>query len=112
MLRNKQLMEQRASERSEAWRSLDVALLDEGLLKPLLARAGADRERSVAYEREAYAAVQGVLRGEYQIVLFLNPTRPEHVFGVAEAGERMPEKSTYFYPKIPTGLVIRLVCSD
>jgi uncharacterized protein (DUF1015 family) len=48
-----------------------------------------------------------VVRGEYQIALFLNPVRAEQVIGVAEAGERMPEKSTYFYPKIPTGVVMR-----
>jgi uncharacterized protein (DUF1015 family) len=48
-----------------------------------------------------------VRRGEYQVALFLNPTRPEQVIAVAEAGERMPEKSTFFYPKPPTGLVVR-----
>jgi uncharacterized protein (DUF1015 family) len=107
ILRNKQLLEQRAPERSAAWRELDVALLDEGLLKPLLERAGANREASVRYEREPYAALQAVLRGEYQLALFLNPTRPEQVSAIAEAGDRMPEKSTYFYPKPPTGLVMR-----
>ena len=107
ILRNKQLLEQRAADRSDAWRKLDVALLDEGLLKPLLARTDADREQAVAYERDPYAALQAVLRGEYQLALFLNPTRPEQVMEVAEAGDRMPEKSTYFYPKLPTGLVMR-----
>ena len=107
ILRNKQLMEQRAPDRSEAWRELDVALLDEGLLKPLLERAGAEREECVAYERDPYAAMQEVLRGEFQLALFLNATRPEQVIAVAEAGDRMPEKSTYFYPKPPTGLVMR-----
>jgi uncharacterized protein (DUF1015 family) len=107
ILRNKQLMNQRGAGRSEAWRGLDVALLEEGLLKPLLERSGADRERAVAYERDPYAALQAVVRGEYQIALFLNPVRAEQVIGVAEAGERMPEKSTYFYPKIPTGVVMR-----
>lgn len=107
ILRNKQLLHQRAPDRSEPWHALDVALLDEGLLKPLLEQAGADRERAVAYERDPYAALQAVLRGEYQLALFLNPPRPEQVIAVAEAGDRMPEKSTYFYPKPPTGLVIR-----
>jgi uncharacterized protein (DUF1015 family) len=107
ILRNKQLLEERAGDRSEAWRGLDVALLDEGLLKPLLEAAGAERERSVTYERDPYAALQAVLRGDYQLAIFLNATRPDQVVAVAEAGDRMPEKSTYFYPKPPTGLVLR-----
>ena len=107
ILRNKQLLEQLAPDRSEAWRELDVALLDEGLLKPLLAQAGAEREASVRYERDPYSALQAVVQGEYQLALFLNPTRPEQVSAVAEAGDLMPEKSTYFHPKPPTGLVMR-----
>jgi uncharacterized protein (DUF1015 family) len=107
ILRNKQVLEERAPEHSEAWRGLDVALLDEGLLKPLLARAAADREQAIAYEKDPYSALQAVLRGDYQLAIFLNPTRPEQVIAVAEAGERMPAKSTFFYPKPPTGLVIR-----
>ena len=112
ILRNKQLMEERAPDRSEAWRELDVALLDEGLLKPLLERTGANRDEAVAYERDPYAAIQAVVRGEYQIALFLNATRPEQVIAVAESGDRMPEKSTYFYPKVPTGLVIRVLSPE
>jgi uncharacterized protein (DUF1015 family) len=106
-LRNKQLMEQRAPERSAAWRALDVALLDEGLLKPLLAQTGANREEALVYERDPYAALLAVRQGEAQLALFLNGTKPDQVIAVAEAGDRMPEKSTYFYPKPPTGLVIR-----
>ena len=109
LLRNKQLLDELAPDRSAAWRQLDVALLDEGYLKPLLERAGADRAHAVAYERDPYAAIQAVRRGDYQLALFLNPTRPEQVTAVAEAGDRMPEKSTYFYPKLPTGLVMRTI---
>jgi uncharacterized protein (DUF1015 family) len=106
ILRNKQLMEERAGDHSEAWRNLEVALLDEGLLNPLLEAAGAEREQAITYERNPYAALQAVLRGEYQLAIFLNATRPDQVVAVAEAGDRMPEKSTYFFPKPPTGLVL------
>ena len=106
ILRNKQLMEERAGDRSEAWRNLEVALLDEGLLNPLLEAAGAEREQAITYERNPYAALQAVLRGEYQLAIFLNATKPDQVVAVAEAGDRMPEKSTYFFPKPPTGLVL------
>lgn len=110
ILRNKELMEQRAPDRSQAWRDLEVALLDEGILKPLLEQAGVDREDAVSYERDPYEALQSVLRGDHQLALFLNGTRADQVLAVAEAGDRMPEKSTYFYPKLPTGLVLREFC--
>ncbi|MBE3587635.1 MAG: DUF1015 family protein, partial [Thermoanaerobacteraceae bacterium] len=42
----------------------------------------------------------------YQLAFFLNPTLVEEVTAVAAAGEKMPQKSTYFYPKLITGLVI------
>lgn len=107
ILRNKQLMQERAPERSEAWRDLEVALLELGLLEPLLEQAGAEREHAIAYERDPYAALQAVRRGQYQLAFLLNATRPEQVMAVVESGERMPEKSTYFYPKLPSGLVLR-----
>ena len=44
--------------------------------------------------------------GQYALAFFLNPTPTERVLEVADAGERMPQKSTYFYPKLPTGLVM------
>jgi len=44
--------------------------------------------------------------GKYQIAFFLNPTRMEQIKSVAGAGLRMPQKSTFFYPKLLSGLVI------
>jgi uncharacterized protein (DUF1015 family) len=44
--------------------------------------------------------------GEYALAFLLNPTSPQRVLEVADSGERMPQKTTYFYPKIPTGLVM------
>jgi uncharacterized protein (DUF1015 family) len=40
--------------------------------------------------------------------LYLNPLAPDDVFRVTEAGDVLPQKSTFFYPKLPTGLVFRL----
>ena len=109
LLRNKNLLEERAPGHSAAWRALDVALLEVGLLGPLLDRAGVEREEALRYERDARAAMEAVLSGESQLAFFLNPTPPAEVVSVAEAGDRMPEKSTYFYPKPPTGLVVRVL---
>lgn len=53
-----------------------------------------------------HCSIAGVDSAQSQAVFFMNPTRIEQVRAVAEAGERMPQKSTFFYPKIYTGLVI------
>jgi uncharacterized protein (DUF1015 family) len=94
---------------SAAWRALDVAALHELILTRGLGineeaiRAG---ER-VSYTRDASAAVEAVRSGaEGQIAFLLNPTPPSAVRDVARAGDRMPQKSTYFYPKLITGLLI------
>ena len=51
-------------------------------------------------------AIEMVDSGKYQIAFFLNPTRMEQVKKAAGAGLRMPQKSTFFYPKLLSGLVI------
>ncbi len=87
---------------------LDVDLLHDGLLMPLLGigpeqlRAGAH----VLYTRDAAEAVAVVEKGSAQVAFLLNPTRVEQVMETARAGGKMPQKSTYFYPKPVTGSVI------
>ena len=95
------------SRASGAWKALDVSILH-AVLEELL---GIDREKlesqtNVEYEREPEAAVRMVDEGRYQFALFLNPTKASQVADVASRGERMPQKSTDFYPKLYTGLVI------
>jgi uncharacterized protein (DUF1015 family) len=93
-----------------AWQALDVAVLQalvfgEALgVTPEDIRAG-DR---VTYTRDAEAAVNAVRVGTDGAILatLLNPTPPVALRDVAQAGDRMPQKSTYFYPKLITGLVI------
>jgi uncharacterized protein (DUF1015 family) len=93
-----------------AWRALDVAVLQalvfgEALgVTPDEIRAG-DR---VTYTRDAEAAVNAVRTGTdgASLAALLIPTPPEAMRDVAQAGDRMPQKSTYFYPKLITGLVI------
>jgi len=93
---------------SPAWKGLDVSVLHYLILEKLLGIGGAERakERYLTYTREEEGALRAVDAGEYQLAFFLNPTRVEEVIAVAEAGEKMPQKSTYFYPKLITGLVI------
>jgi len=52
-------------------------------------------------------AIEMIYDKGYRIAMFMNATKPEQVMKVADNGERMPQKSTYFYPKPLTGLVLR-----
>lgn len=84
----------------EAWRTLPVAVAEELLLRDVRA-AGAD----VAYEHDTERAID-MARGATSAVL-IRAVAPEMLRAVADAGERLPQKTTYFYPKVPTALVLR-----
>lgn len=95
--------------RSAAWQQLDVAILHHLILEAHLGIGAGERARQggpVTYTREEEQALIRVRRGEYTHAFFLNPTGVREMVDVAQAGEKMPQKSTYFYPKLITGLVI------
>jgi uncharacterized protein (DUF1015 family) len=97
-----------ASEQS--WSNLDVSLLHEVLLERVL---GINvREDSIAFTQDDAAAIDLVARQGYQVAFLLNPTRVEQVVQHAMAGKRMPRKSTYFYPKLLTGIVMHKEVGD
>jgi hypothetical protein len=64
-------------------------------------------EAGVIYEPDAVAAEEAVRRRTATSAVFLPPTRVERIRAIVERGERLPEKSTYFWPKPRTGMVIR-----
>lgn len=94
--------------RSAAWRKLDVAVLDNLILDQILGIGSEQRKNqdNLTYTRSEQEALEAVDTGYEQLAFFLNPTRVEEVTEVASAGDKMPQKSTYFYPKLITGLVI------
>ena len=65
----------------------------------------ADIEDHVAYERGLAETLAKVDSFKYQAAFIINPTRADQVQKVAAHGERMPQKSTDFYPKFVSGLV-------
>ncbi len=92
----------------EAYRHLDVSILHNMILDRFL---GIDEkslvtQSNVDYERDRNSCLRLVDEGKYQAAFFLNPTTVEQVQRVALLGERMPQKSTDFYPKLLTGLVL------
>ncbi|MBR4030092.1 MAG: DUF1015 domain-containing protein [Clostridia bacterium] len=94
-------------EGSEAYRTLDVNVLHTLLLEPL----GIDKENMAAqknlrYTRDEKEAREEVAKGNANLAFLMNATRVDQIRDVSLAGEKMPQKSTYFYPKLTTGLVM------
>ena len=92
---------------SGAVRRLDLAILHTTILgdrlgidAPSIAAGGA-----LAYTRSQADAIRAVASGDAKAAILVRPTRLEQLAAVASAGEVMPQKSTYFYPKLLTGLV-------
>jgi uncharacterized protein (DUF1015 family) len=93
--------------RSEAYRRLDTAVLEALVLKGALGMSEDDvaNKRGLGYSSDLADARDAVESGRADAAFFMRATPVEQVREVAEAGESMPPKSTFFYPKIPTGLV-------
>ncbi len=96
------------------WHTLDVAILHVGILEALL---GIDEvrlreESNVTYWREPDKAAGLIQAGQAQLAFFLNPTDVQDVKAIADARSRMPQKSTDFYPKLLSGIVINDLRAD
>jgi uncharacterized protein (DUF1015 family) len=92
--------------RSEAYRRLDAAILEELILKRTLEMSDDDiaAKRGLGYATGTGEALRLLDAGDYQAAFLLRPTPVEQVRQVAAAGETMPPKSTYFFPKLLTGV--------
>jgi uncharacterized protein (DUF1015 family) len=102
-----------AEGRARAYAELDVAVLHRLLVEDILGIPQATQtDDSIQYTRDASLALSTVRSGEAAAALFLNPPRVEQVQAIALAGERMPQKSTYFFPKVLSGLVLSPLDDD
>jgi uncharacterized protein (DUF1015 family) len=96
-----------AAGHSPEFARLDVTILHRVVIEWILGIPPSEQEDdSIFYTRDEAQALAAVASGEAQLALFQNPPRVEQVQAVALAGERMPQKSTFFYPKVLSGLVI------
>ncbi|MCH7812279.1 MAG: DUF1015 domain-containing protein [Chloroflexi bacterium] len=91
-------------DRSAAWQTLDVNVLEYAVLRETLRID--DANESQGYTDDAQEALREVEAGRWPLAFLLNGTPVEQVLAVADAGDLMPRKSTYFAPKLPTGLVL------
>ena len=92
---------------SAASRSLDVLILNETILDPLLGiDAAALASGRVEFTEDVQQAWEWTAGSEGRLAFLINPTRVEQIVSVADAGELLPQKSTFFYPKLATGMVL------
>ena len=111
-LKDKQAMDSIASSMSSAWKSLNVSVLHKLVLEKLLGigeqqlASGANIE----YVKDTGNAVDELITevdtGRKQVAFFVKPPKMQQLKMVTDAGEKMPQKSTYFFPKMYTGLTI------
>ncbi len=107
-LKDQKLVDKFVTEpKSAQWRRLDVAILHSLVIRHILGIQPTDTE--ILYAADAQRAIRLVDEGQYQLALFLKPVTAEQLEAVASQGERMPPKSTYFYPKVPSGLVMNKI---
>jgi uncharacterized protein (DUF1015 family) len=106
-LKDQSVADEALAGRSDAYRHLDTAVLEALILKGALGMSEDDvaAKRGLAYSKDFADARDAVESGRAGAAFFMRATPVEQVRAVAEAGESMPPKSTFFYPKIPTGLV-------
>ena len=110
-LKDTSLMEKLMPTASKALRELDVSVLHTLVLERIF---GIDKEnmanqKNLTYTRVLDEAIEAVDNGSADCSFILNPTRVSEIRDVALAGEKMPQKSTYFYPKLTTALVMNKI---
>ena len=101
-------------EMSERMLELDVTVLTRLILMELLGlnHSQLDDESIMSYSSKTDVALEAVRTGDCDAAFILNSTRIDQVKRIAEAGEIMPRKSTYFYPKVITGQVLNRLTED
>jgi uncharacterized protein (DUF1015 family) len=91
---------------SELYKKLDVSIIDHIILEKLLGLDLDKEEAMLTYDYSKQSVINRILDQEYQLAFLLNPIRVEVIKAIADVDDRMPRKSTYFYPKPPAGLIL------
>jgi uncharacterized protein (DUF1015 family) len=106
-LKNLEIMGQAVPDRSPEWRQLDVSILHELIIERVMgiSKAQVEAKTYLDYYRELDLALEDVDSGQALCVFIMNPTRISEVKACSDKGEKMPQKSTDFYPKMISGLV-------
>ncbi len=110
-LKDSGVMERLMPECSAALKNLDVSVLHKLVLERVFGidKANMAAQINLTYTRLESEAIDAVDQNKANCAFLLNPTRVSEIRDVAMAGEKMPQKSTYFYPKLITGLVMNKI---
>jgi uncharacterized protein (DUF1015 family) len=104
-LKNVQILDQLISDKPKEYRALDVSILNYLVFKEALG-LDLDHLPDIKYSPDANELINAVDEDSKKIAFFLNPVKMEQIIAIALNGSKMPPKSTYFYPKVLSGLVI------
>lgn len=107
-LKSASVMETLSPSRADVWQTLDASILHKLLLEHVLgiSEATIDAKEGIEYLREPDLGYERVAEEETALLFILNATRMEQITACTAVNEKMPQKSTDFYPKIVTGLAI------
>jgi len=95
------------ADKSPEWKKLDVSVLHAVIFQRLLGIDSPEKEEDcLKYTRDGSEALDRVDSGDFHLAFLVNPMALTQILAVADAGDKMPPKSTYFFPKLPTGLVM------
>ena len=112
VLKNKQAMDSVMPNKSAHWKALDVSVLHKLILEKILGigeKQLADGSRLEYIKDNDKAIDESIAKidsGKKQAAFFTNPVKMQQIKMVTDAGEIMPQKSTYFFPKVYSGLTI------
>lgn len=113
VLKDEKAAEKVAPEMSRAWQKLDVSVLHKLILEPLLGidEQAIARGGNLQFVKGISTAIDDSIAevdaGRQQAAFFMNTIKMQQLIDVTDAGERMPQKSTFFYPKVYSGLTIQ-----
>jgi len=110
-LKNKRIMQRLAKDMSAALRELDVSTLHLLILEHILGMSAEQQAsgETLRYSQDEEAVLQALEKEEFQAAFILSATKKEEILTVVAGGEKMPQKSTYFYPKLSSGLIVNKI---
>ncbi|MCX5669086.1 MAG: DUF1015 domain-containing protein [Candidatus Omnitrophica bacterium] len=104
-LKNVKMLDKLIVDKPKEYRSLDVAILNYLVFKNIL-KLDLNDSTAIKYSPDPYALIDEVDTDPLNVAFFLNPVKIQQIIDIATSGNKMPPKSTYFYPKVLSGLLV------
>jgi uncharacterized protein (DUF1015 family) len=110
-LKNKRAMQRLAKDLSGPLRELDVSTLHLLILEHILGMTPDEQMKgdNIRYSQDEEFVLQALEKEDFQAAFILNAPKAEEIEAIVASGEKMPQKSTYFYPKLPSGLIVNQI---